>query len=284
MVNGQSYTDTCRVTVEEPSIRLSSSSLSMSVGDTETLSASVTPSGSYISWSSSNTSVATVNNSGRVTAEGNGSTTITAEIMVNGQSYSDSCRVTVETPSIRLSSSNLSMDVGDTYTLAATVTPSGSRVSWSSSNDDVATVNSGGQVTAQGVGTVTLTAMITVNNHDYTATCTVTVDEDLWFSTSISGLSAQCINGKIYLNGTIHSLHGVYSVGVYVVGPQNESAIDTYVVSARGDTSFDLSTLDVTIGGLVSGVQYKVTVMPDVYSYDGEVGLGGNFDTTFTAQ
>lgn len=283
-VNGQSYTDTCRVTVEEPSIRLSSTSLSMSVGDAKTLSASLTPNGTYISWSSSNTDVATVNNSGRVTAEGDGSATITAEIVVNGRSYSDSCRVTVEAPSIRLSTSNLLMDVGETYTLSATVTPRGSRVTWSSSDNDVFTVNSSGQVTAQGVGTATLTAMITSNGGDYTATCTVTVEEDLWFSTSISGLSAQCIDGKIYLDGTIHSLHGVYSVGIYVVGPQNESAIETYVVSARGDTSFDLSSIDVTIYGLVSGVQYKVTVMPDVYSYDGEVGLGGNFDTTFTAQ
>ena len=281
--NGQSYTDTCRVTVEEPSVRLSASSLSMNVGDTKTLSASVTPSGSSVSWSSSNTSVATVNSNGRVMAEGTGSTTITAEITVNGQSYIDSCRVTVEEPGIKMSYSSLSMDVGDTQTISTTVTPSGSRPTWSSSNNDVVAVNNSGQVTAQGVGSATITATITVNDRDYTATCTVTVDENLWSSTSISGLSARCIDGKLYLNGTIHSLHGVYSVGVYVVGPQNESAIDTYVVNAQGDTAFDLSTIDVTIYGLESGVQYTVTVMPDVYSYNGEVGLGGNFDTIFVA-
>ena len=174
--NGSAYSETCSVTVREVSVSLSQSSLTMTAGDTESLSATVSPSGTSASWTSSNTDVATVSSSGRVTAVSDGSATITAEITVNGRSYTDTCRVTVEEPSIRLSSSSLSLNVGDSETLSASVTPSGTSVSWSSSNTNVATVSSSGRINAVASGSSTITASISYGGRDYSVSCNVSVE------------------------------------------------------------------------------------------------------------
>ncbi|MDE7243946.1 MAG: S8 family serine peptidase, partial [Oscillospiraceae bacterium] len=153
-----------------PKISLSNSSLSLNVGESQTLTANVTPSGTAVSWSSSDTGVATVSG-GRVTAVGQGTATITAQIVYNGTSYQAKCTVTVVAevkPGISLSNSSLSLNAGESQTLTANITPSGTAVGWSSSNTDVATV-SGGRVTAVGQGTATITAQIVYNGTSYQA-------------------------------------------------------------------------------------------------------------------
>lgn len=73
---------------------------------------------------------------------------------------------------IALSSSTLSLTVGDDPTaLTATTTPTGKRVSWRTSNANVATVDGEGNVTAVGVGTAVITAVSGAQS----AACTVTV-------------------------------------------------------------------------------------------------------------
>lgn len=171
---GQTYSETCSVTVREVSVRISNSSLSLQSGDTERLTATTTPSGQSVTWSSSNSSVATVSSNGQVTAVGSGTATITARITVNGKSYTDTCSVTVTSVSVSLSKSSLSMTVGDTESLTASVSPGGTNVAWSSSNTSVATV-SGGSVNAVGEGSTTITAAVTYGGKTYSATCSVTV-------------------------------------------------------------------------------------------------------------
>ncbi len=176
-------TATCTVTVTNPtvnptSISLSKSSLSLTVGASQTITATVLPSDATdktVTWTSSNTSVATVSN-GKITAKAEGSATITART-TNGKFKS--CIVTVTNPtinptSISLSKTSLSLTVGASQTITATVLPSDATdktVTWTSSNTSVATVSSG-KITAKAAGTATITAK-TVNNK--TATCTVTV-------------------------------------------------------------------------------------------------------------
>ncbi|MCR5506169.1 MAG: Ig-like domain-containing protein [Bacilli bacterium] len=171
-------------TVAVTGISLDSTSLSLEVGDTYTLTATVTPSDatdSSVTWSSSNKKVATVSN-GLITAKGTGSATITAK----AGNYTATCKVTVSEASseevsvtgVSLSSSSLSLEVGDTSTLTATVTPSNatdSSVSWSSSNTSVATVSSSGKVSAIAAGSATIT--VTTTDGSYTDTCAVTVTE-----------------------------------------------------------------------------------------------------------
>lgn len=80
------------------------------------------------------------------------------------------------TPSVTLNKSTASIAVEGIETLTATTVPAGQTVTWTSSDDEVATV-SGGVVTGVAAGTATITASITVDGQTYTATCTVTVTE-----------------------------------------------------------------------------------------------------------
>ena len=167
---------TCPVTVREYSLSLNQTQLSLTKGNSVTLSVSGAPSGTEISWSSSNTAVATVQN-GQVTAVGAGNATVTAKMTYGGKDYTTTCSVTVTeevTGSIYLSQSALTLTQGDSDTITATVSPGGQAVAWSSSNASVATV-SNGQVTAKAAGTVTITAQMTYGGKSYTDTCTVTV-------------------------------------------------------------------------------------------------------------
>ena len=78
-----------------PSISLDRHSLTLADGDTYNLKAEVVPAGSTVTWSTASSSVATVVD-GVVTAEGEGSTIITASITVDGVTYNDTCTVVVE--------------------------------------------------------------------------------------------------------------------------------------------------------------------------------------------
>ena len=167
-------------TVLPTGISLNKTSLSLMEGESETLTATVSPSNATdktVTWSSSNTSVATVSSSGKVTAKAAGSATITAKT-VNGKTATCSVTVTAATvypTGISLNKTSLSLMEGESETLTATVSPSNATdktVTWSSSNTSVATVSSSGKVTAKAAGSATITAK-TVNGK--TATCSVTV-------------------------------------------------------------------------------------------------------------
>ncbi|MBB2182410.1 Ig-like domain-containing protein [Lachnospiraceae bacterium MD1] len=80
---------TCKITVKTP-IKISASSASLYVGDSKTVK--ITGTSSKVTWSSSKTSVATVNSSGKITAKSPGTATITAS--VDGKKLT--CKVTVK--------------------------------------------------------------------------------------------------------------------------------------------------------------------------------------------
>lgn len=146
------------------------------IGSTTQLTATVTPSNSTdnVEWTSSDTSVATVDNTGLVTGVKAGTATITAKA---GEKEAK-CTVTVTTGAVAatgvtLDKATASVTKGETLTLTATVTPSDStdKVEWSSSDTSVATVDNG-VVTALTVGETTITAKA----GDKEATCVVTVE------------------------------------------------------------------------------------------------------------
>lgn len=139
-------------------------SLEMTVGDAKQISANVLPAGapSAVAWSSSDESIATVDENGNITAIKHGNVTITATA-VDGSGIKGECDVTVNyIPSVRiLSKTSLEMDVLDTEKLAVTFEPANAsyqEVTWSSSNTAVATVDADGTVKAMGDGTATIFA------------------------------------------------------------------------------------------------------------------------------
>ena len=165
-------------------ITLNKTTLSLPKGSSFTLSATVAPSNATnksLTWWSPNPSVATVSESGVVTAVELGEVYIYAEAK-DGSGKRASCVVTVTEPvkvtGITLNKTNLTLTQGDLCALSPIVTPSNATdktVTWMTSNSDVADVYSSGEVYAAGVGTATITA-IANDGSGKTATCTVTVE------------------------------------------------------------------------------------------------------------
>ena len=141
----------------------------MSIGETVQLAATVLDqngqqvSGAVVSWQSSEETVATVRNSGLVTAVMNGTAQITAtagsasaRAQIRVMQSADSIVITPEMATL--------MSIGETVQLAATVLDqngkpvAGAVVNWSSSEEEVATISPQGLVTAVGNGTVQITA------------------------------------------------------------------------------------------------------------------------------
>lgn len=164
--------DSCEVTVKNTVTEIGEDTVFLRTkGSDKTyqLNSSVTGRSSSVKWISSDNKVASVNK-GKVTAKKVGTATITAT--ANG--VSDSVTVTVEDflPTIKLNQSNyvLYTNKGNTLNLKATVDGKNKTVSWSSSNDAVATVNKG-KVTAVSEGE----AIISATANDVTAECLITV-------------------------------------------------------------------------------------------------------------
>ncbi len=174
-------TASCTVTVNVPvtGVSLNKSTTTINKGKTETLTATVTPSDASnksVTWTSSNTSIATVSSSGVVTAKAYGTANITVTTADGGKTAT--CAVTVPVPvtGVTLNKTFVCLDVNKTETLTATVSPSNATnktVSWTSSNTSVATVSSSGVVTAKAAGNSVITA--TTANGSKTAECTVAV-------------------------------------------------------------------------------------------------------------
>ena len=157
-------------------VSLSPTTVALEVGGTSNLTATVQPSNATnkaVSWSTSNQSVATVNN-GTVTAVAEGTATITAT--AGGKSAT--CSVTVNkkvvaVTSVVLDMAEVELEPGETVTLTASVKPdeaTGKTVTWTSSDASIATVENG-TLTAVAEGTATITAKA----GDKEAICQVTV-------------------------------------------------------------------------------------------------------------
>ena len=170
----------CLKDIPVTGLSLSQTSLTLIEGEEAHLTVTVTPADATdpgVVWRSSDASVATVND-GLVKAVAPGTATITVSTPDGLQTAS--CIVTVNrqavpVASVSLDKTSLEMTVGDEATLTATVAPADAdvkTVSWSSSDEGVATV-ADGKVTAVGAGSATIT--VTTTDGGKTATCAVTV-------------------------------------------------------------------------------------------------------------
>ncbi len=159
--------------VSVTALTLNQTVISLEKGKTFQLSATVTPASATdpsVSWKSSNSTVAAVDGTGKVTAQSAGSATITCTAQ-DGSGIKATCKVTVTDSSvpvnptvkvtkITLNKTTASVAKGKTLQLTATVTPASATnkaVTWKSSNTKIATVSSTGKVTAKSAGTVTIT-------------------------------------------------------------------------------------------------------------------------------
>lgn len=173
----------CTVTVTDNSIpatniELDASSKTMTVGEKAKLTATVKPDDSTdkVTWKSNNDKIVSVDENGNITALATGTTEITA----TAGSVSAVCKVTVEgvkVSKVELNKTSVSLKVGGTEQLTATVTPDNATdktVTWTSSKPTVAAVDENGKITAVAPGTATITATADGKS----ATCTVTVAKE----------------------------------------------------------------------------------------------------------
>ena len=164
------------------SVNLDVSALTLTEGGKYELKATVSPfnaANKKVIFNSGNQSVASVTETGLVTANKEGQTTIT--VITDDGGKRAECEVTVvakEYPvtGVKLSSAFEEMIVGESLTLEMTIIPSTASdksVAWKSSNSSVASVSMTGMVTAKKEGTATIT--VTTNDGGKTAACEVTV-------------------------------------------------------------------------------------------------------------
>ena len=185
ITNDGDFPAICQVTVVErvvavSSVTLDNTSQTIEVGEIKHLTASIQPTNATVQtvkWTSSNESVATVEN-GLIYALKAGTSTIM--VITDDGARTAICQVTVIEPvivvtNVTLDKTTLTLEVGETETLSATVQPINATVqtvTWTSGDESVATVTNG-VVTAISEGTATI--MVTTNDGNHTATCQVTV-------------------------------------------------------------------------------------------------------------
>jgi len=179
-VDNPAVTAMCNLTIEVPvaSISLDEKKKTMYVGDKARLSYIISPenaANNAVTWTSTNTSVVTVDAKGQVTAKAPGEATIIIRTADGGRT--DLCVITVKQKidSVKLDVSKLDLKVGDYYYIKASITPKDATdidLTWESSDTKVATVDADGKVMAKAPGT----AFIMVKSKTGgTAYCEVTV-------------------------------------------------------------------------------------------------------------
>lgn len=182
----KAYTDkrdtTAPADVKVSRITLSASTgLALTKGQTQKLTATVAPANATnkaVTWKTSDKNVATVSENGLVTAVGGGDATITCTAK-DGSGVKATCKVTVTVPvsGIQLSQTSAALTVGDTLTLTKTIYPSDATnqaVTWTSSSDAVASVDSNGKITAKTAGSAVITCK-SVSDNSVVGICNVTV-------------------------------------------------------------------------------------------------------------
>ena len=173
----------CKITVKQPvtAVKLNATAKALNRGGKFTLKATVSPSNATnktVKWTTTNRKVATVTQTGIVTAKAKGTAYIRATALDGSKKYAQ-CKVTVKQPvtKIKLNATSKVLKKGSRSTLRATVYPSTANVrivSWKSTNTNVAIVTSKGVVTAKAKGTAYVRAIAKDGSKKY-AQCKITV-------------------------------------------------------------------------------------------------------------
>ncbi|MGI6172715.1 MAG: Ig-like domain-containing protein [Christensenellales bacterium] len=155
-------------------IKLSTDSITLYAGEAEILKYKTNPSAvldDSVRTVSSDESVVSGSDTNRIIAQSAGTATVRA-ISTSG-AYAE-CKVTVKTPKLSMGKKTLNLKENGTATLNVSITPAllANSITWASSDETVATVDSKGKVTAVALGICNVTASAPGGN---TATCEVTV-------------------------------------------------------------------------------------------------------------
>lgn len=226
-VDGKSAS--CKITVQVPaeSVKLSQEQLAINVGEQAALTASVLPedASQSVEWTSSDASVATVAG-GVVTAVKEGSVSITVKT-ANGKTAVCKVQVKVPVQSVTLDKTELFLEAGASATLKAEIAPKEAtekKVTWTSGDESIATVNSSGTVKAVKAGTVTITATADGKS----AACTVKV------GAVVESVVLSATEQKVAMGGTV--------------------TLTASVTPAEANQAIEWKSSDETVATVVNGV------------------------------
>ena len=251
-----SKTATCSVTVTSKNVSVTGVTLdktedALTQGETVQLTATVKPDDATdktLTWSTSDSKVATVDETGKVTAVETGSATITAK----AGDKTATCAVTVtakviEVTEITLDKTEVEIIEGEIAQLTATVKPDDATdksIEWTSSDESVATVDNSGKVTAVSEGKVTIT--VKTSNLAQSASCDITVKAA---SIPVTGVNIDSWIINIGVNET--------AAIAYTIQP--EDATNKEVTFSSDNTDVVAVDSEGTLVGISSG-SAKVTV------------------------
>jgi uncharacterized protein YjdB len=256
--DGSDLTATCALTVTPQvviGLTISSETASIVVDKTLQLTATIAPENATtkaLTWSSSDESVATVDETGLVTAHKVGTATITVAT-TDGSNLTANCALTV-TPQVvttlTISSESASIVVDKTLQLTATIVPENATtkaLTWSSSDESVATVDETGLVTAHKVGTATIT-VATTDGSNLTAICALTVTPQVVTALTISSETASIVVDKtLQLTATIAPENATTKAVTWSSSDESVATVDeTGLVTAHkvGNATITVATTD----------------------------------------
>lgn len=174
---------TCKVNVYEHTTGVEMiDKITIPIDKTYTLNAQTLPlttSDGKVSYTSDNSTIASVNEKGIVVANKKGTCTITATTVDGG--YAATCKVTVTQPveALALEKHSLTLKIGETERLYAQIAPllaGNKKVNWSSADEEVASVDSMGTVKALAAGETWIMA-VSDDNPEAKDTCQIVVPD-----------------------------------------------------------------------------------------------------------
>ena len=271
-MNGTAHVTVAVTATPVASVSVTPASASVIIGATQQLTASPKDSGGNtltgrtITWSSSNTSVATVAASGLVTAVATGSATITA----TSEGQTGTSQITVIVPpvaSLVVSPHAASLIDGGTVQLSATTRDAGGNVltgrsiAWSTDSASVATVSSSGLVTGVAPGTATIYA-VSEGKGDSSA-ITVNVPSVATVSVGPSSMTLRVGGATRTLTATLRDASGNVLTGRTIAWTSSTTA--TATVSSSGvvtPVAVGATTVTATSEGKTGSSSITVTLVP----------------------
>ena len=287
-------TATCKVYVVSTRVNgvsLNQDSIDIPLGGTSTLTATVSPPGATyktVTWSSSNTGVATVNASGVVTGASPGTAVITVTTDEGGFTATCTVRVIIPVAGVSLNKSTTTLNTNSSETLIATVTPADATnqaVSWSSENPGVATVGPDGTIHS---GSATGTAKITVTTVDggKSASCLVYVVNTRVTGVSLDTRTLQLPKGQTStLTATVSPANATYKTVTWSSSNTGVATVNASGVVTGVAPGSVLITVTTDEGGFTDSCRVTVYVIPvtGVSLNKSATTLGNNSSETLIA-
>lgn len=277
----EDFTLKANVTVKNAStykVEITPATVTLATGESKTLEATYNVSdGSYAyweniaktaTWTSSNTSVATVSE-GKITAVGKGTATITATfkgtkgsmtVTVSGNTTYD-YTLTPTTMTLVAGRSSKMTIVKRTFTDGTQTNGQdvSSTFTWTSSNTSIASVNASGVITGVAPGTATITA----KGDGYTLKGTVTVTDNLTYELAISPNALTINKGT---NGTLTAIYKTFRNGtlessVNVTSSASWSSSNTSIAGVSQGHVAGVATGNANITATYNGLSATVVVI-----------------------